>query len=190
MRRPVLAVTVAALLVGCGGGYELPPDSPGTFTADNAPPSAEATPLPPNTLRRSAVLDAVARGPGAFLQRVELDDRPVFDAGQFHGFRIAALRGDPGFWRGVDIRPGDVVTRVNGVVVQKPDDARTAMQTLEVASELVVDFDREGQPHELKFAILDDVPPHASPPDLAPSGSAAPTAPPPAPVAPPPRPGR
>jgi hypothetical protein len=181
MRKSVLALTVAAFVVGCGGGYELPPDSPGTFAADNVPPSAESTPLPPNTLRRSAVLDAVARGPGAFLQRVDLDDRPVFDAGQFHGFRIAALRGDPTFWHGVDIRPGDVVTRVNGVVIQKPDDARTAMQSLEVASELVVDFDREGQPHELKFTILDDVPRRASPPDPTPNASA----PPPAPATPP-----
>jgi S1-C subfamily serine protease len=179
MRRSVLALAVmplVALLAGCGGN-ELPPDSPGTFAGDNAPAAKAATPLPPNTLRRSAVLDAVARGPGAFLQRVELDDRPVFEGGQFHGFRIAALRGDPEFWHGVDLRPGDVVTRVNGVVVQKPDDAQTALQSLEVASELVVDFDREGQPHELKFAIYDDVPGRASapPPNPAPSASAAPS---------------
>jgi type II secretory pathway component PulC len=150
----------------------MPPDS--AFTAENNAPPPDASPLPPNTLRRSAVLDAVARGPAVFLQRVELDDRPVFDAGQFHGFRIAALRGDPSFWRGVDIRPGDVVTRVNGLVIQRPDDASMAMQTLEVASELVVDFDREGQPHELKFAILDDVPGRAPLP--APTPSAAPSA--------------
>src|SRR5439155_21299852 len=102
----------ALFLVACVDNA-MPPDSPnGMSDLGVAPP--DQAPLPRNTIRRSDVRRAVAEGVGAFLQRVEIDDRPVFLAGKFQGFRIAALRGDPRFWNGVDLRPGDVVMRVNG----------------------------------------------------------------------------
>ncbi len=90
-----------------------------------------------------------------FLRRVDIDDHPVFVGGKFHGFRIAGLR-DPQFWSGVDIKPGDVVTSVNGFPIERPEQAQTAFESLEVASELRVVVEREGQPHELVYAIIDD----------------------------------
>ena len=151
----------------------MPPENPSGM-GDFAPPPPEVAPLPPNTLRRSAVKRAVAEGVGAFLQRVEVDDRPVFVAGKFHGFRIAALRGDPRFWNGVDVRPGDVVTRVNGLAIEHPEDAMQALQSLEVASELRVDYERGGEARELRFAIVDDEGPGTPVP--AASGKALPSA--------------
>ncbi|HZU83450.1 MAG TPA: hypothetical protein VE987_11060 [Polyangiaceae bacterium] len=98
---------------------------------------------------------ALAQGLGAFLQHVELDDTPVRVGGRFHGFRIAALRGAD-FWAGIDLKPGDVVTRVNGLPIERPEQAQTAFEALASASELRVSFERDGQPHELVLSIVDD----------------------------------
>jgi len=93
-------------------------------------------------------------GLGAFLQRVDIDDQPVMTGGKFHGFRIAGLR-DASFWTGVDLKPGDVVTAVNGMPIERPEQAQRALESLEAAKELRVAFDRDGQPHELVYAIVD-----------------------------------
>jgi type II secretory pathway component PulC len=109
------------------------------------------------TLRRSAVRAAVNAGLGYFLQRVVLDDHPVMQGGRFHGFRIAALHSGT-FWNGVDIRPGDVVVSVNGMAIEHPEEALEAFRSLEVASELRVQYERDGKPRELRYAIVDDEP--------------------------------
>jgi type II secretion system protein C len=75
-------------------------------------------------------------------------------AGKFHGFRIAALP-DAAFWSGVDLKPGDVVTAVNGFPIEHPEQAQTAFESLEVASELRVAIERDGQPREIVYAIVD-----------------------------------
>jgi type II secretory pathway component PulC len=104
-------------------------------------------------LSRAAVHDVVSQGLGAFLQRVELDDQPVRVAGRFHGFRIAKLRGSD-FWNGVDLKPGDVVSGVNGFPIERPEQAQTAFESLDVASELHVAYERDGQPRELSYPIV------------------------------------
>jgi type II secretory pathway component PulC len=162
-----LALLFAA---ACGENNALPPDTAWDSHDDMRPAAAAPKDSAPGALTRSAVREAVAAGLGAFLQRVELDvDRPVFENGKFHGFRILALRGDPRFWRGIDIHPGDVVTRVNGFSIERPEEAMQAFQSLEVASELRVAFDRDGQPRELAIPIVNDVAPAASAPAPAPA---------------------
>ncbi len=94
-----------------------------------------------------------------FLQHVVLSDEPVMVDGKFHGFRIKELRGD--MWKGVDLRPGDVVTRVNGFAIERPEQAVEAFQSLSVASELRVAYERDGAPRELRYAIVDPLPPRA-----------------------------
>ncbi len=94
----------------------------------------------------------LAQGLGAFLQRVELDDRPVLAGGAFRGFRIRALH-DDAFWKGVDLRPGDVVTSVNGFPIERPEQAQVAFDSLQVASELRVTYDRDGSARELVYMI-------------------------------------
>jgi S1-C subfamily serine protease len=153
----MISLAVACWLCGC---------------ASSAPPAASASrPAPPlarsaagpsptgspgaHTLQRSAVRGVVAQGLGAFLQRLEVDEHPVFLAGKFRGFRIAALRGAD-FWSGVDLIPGDVVTGVNGFPIERPEQAQTAFDSLVVASELRVKYDRSGQERELVYSILDD----------------------------------
>jgi hypothetical protein len=161
--RPIsvaASTCVALTLCACGGATEKisAPPSPAEqrpaaapFTAASAAGQAGAE----HTLARSVVRAFVSQGLGSFLRRIELDDQPVFVGGKFHGFRIALLR-DAQFWSGVDLKPGDVVTGVNGFPIERPEQAQTAFESLQVASELRVSYERDGQGRELVYAIVDD----------------------------------
>ena len=173
MRTTVLAPAFgcALALAACGGATPAPNTAPtSTVAVAVAPPPAPsgmspiAAAAPPagdsdaRTMPRSAVLAVVSDGLGAFLQRVDLDDQPVLVGGRFHGFRIAALRDGQswsGFWSGVDLKPGDVITSVNGFPIEHPEQAQTAFDSLEVASELRVSYERGGQGRALVYSIVD-----------------------------------
>jgi type II secretory pathway component PulC len=137
------------LLAACGGAAPIakaPPTKAAASTASelDAPPSS--------SLSRSQVSSAVHAGLGSFLQTVAIDEHPVFRDGKFHGFRIAGLA--PQYAR-TGIVPGDVVTRVNGMPIERPEQAIEVFRSLEVASELHIDYERDGTPHELRLAIVD-----------------------------------
>jgi hypothetical protein len=154
MRTFLVVLGAMALELCACGGASSAPSPPGRA------PSASVTPAPTgnafeHTLSRSAVHATVAQGLGAFLQHVELDERPVFVGGRFRGFRITALH-DAAFWRGVDLKPGDVVTRINGLPIERPEQALRAFESLETSSELRVSYERSGEPRELMYPILDD----------------------------------
>jgi type II secretory pathway component PulC len=54
----------------------------------------------------------------------------------------------------VDLKPGDVVSGVNGFPIEHPEQAQTAFESLEVASELRVAYERDGQARELSYPIV------------------------------------
>jgi type II secretory pathway component PulC len=145
----VLALSAGSL--ACG---ESPPaKSPQSEAPTTAPTTtAAAAPATTSSLRRSRVKQTIARGLGYFLQEVSVEDYPVMTAGKFHGFKIKAITGE---W-GVDLRPGDVVTRVNGMSIEHPEDADAALRSLEKAKALRVDFDRDGKPRTLELPIVED----------------------------------
>lgn len=151
-----LVRTFAALALGvpaCGA----PKPAPSTpVAAASARPVARPAPgAPTHELARSTIRSAAAQGLGVFLQHVELDDKPVQIGGKFHGFRIAALH-DTSFWSGVDLKAGDVVTLVNGLPIERPEQAQRAFESLESASELRVSYERDSEPRELVYPIVDD----------------------------------
>jgi type II secretory pathway component PulC len=162
-------VGAAVLLGGCGSASAPHPQTPEPAQrmpagAPQATPTPSAAPVPSDadvhTLKRSAVREAVSQGLGAFLhaflQRIELDyGHPVRVDGKFRGFRIAALH-DASFWSGVDLKPGDVVTAVNGLPIERPEQAQSAFDSLEAARELRVSYERDGKARELVYPIVDD----------------------------------
>ena len=100
-----------------------------------ARPTRAPTRLRSRRCDRSEVHRVVAGGLGAFLSRVSLDDHPAkAPDGKFVGFRINSLQGNS--WKGVDLKPGDVVTKVNGFPIERPEQALEVFQSLDVASEL------------------------------------------------------
>jgi general secretion pathway protein C len=153
----VLALSLCSLAslatVGCG---ETPPAKSAESVAPKAEPAPTTTAaaVPPKTtsLKRSQVKAGIARGLGYFLQNVTVEDYPVMRGNKFYGFKIKAISAE----LGVDIQPGDVVTRVNGMAIEHPEEADAAMRTLEKASALRVDFERDGKPRTLELPISED----------------------------------
>ncbi|HJL18475.1 MAG TPA: hypothetical protein RMH99_22615 [Sandaracinaceae bacterium LLY-WYZ-13_1] len=144
--RPVFA---AILLVACGAS-----SSPrATATARSEPdPATEAPAGPPareGTIARAALDEVLARGLGRFLQRVETE--PHLAGGSFVGFRLTALRSD--VFEGVDLQPGDTLVSVNGMPIERPEQAMRVWDGLQVASELTVEYLRDGERRQLRFEI-------------------------------------
>jgi type II secretory pathway component PulC len=151
----LLCVTLGA--AACGTGERDEPKLP-TGSAANARMNlpeyggeSQTPPKPVTSLKRAAVRETIQQGLGVFLQNVTLDDWPVMREGKFHGFKIKAINPQ---W-GIDLRPGDVVTRVNGVVPEHPEEADATLRSLEKAASVKVDFEREGKPRTLELPIVD-----------------------------------
>ncbi len=142
-------LVLSAASVACG---DAPPAKAPQGATAAAPTTTAAVPEKTSALRRSQVKQTIAKGLGYFLQGVSVEDYPVMTGGKFHGFKIKAITGD---W-GVDLRPGDVITRVNGMTIEHPEDADAALRSLAKAQALRVDFDRDGQPSTLELPIVDD----------------------------------
>lgn len=151
-----------------------PPPMTDGVTAEAAKPTH-----PPGALFRQDINETVEEGLGYFLQRVTVD--PDLAGGKFQGFRIVELR-PAEYWQGVDLKPGDVVTRVNGLPIERDIDAYQAFQALRAATELRVSLIRGGMTRELVFAIVDKdgkkpaggkTPAEGSPPSTAPASAPA-----------------
>ena len=157
-----LALTfLVPLLAACAQ-----PDAPAPATA--AKPQGSTTMPPPMEMRGSAVapghlaradLERVLRqGPPWLLRRVVPEE--VIRGGKFVGWRILSMPDD---WT-VDLKQGDVVTRVNGLAIEQPDDLWAAWVQLQAAPALRISYERDGQPREIVLAI--DGPSSAKPGDL------------------------
>jgi hypothetical protein len=144
LARPLLLSAALAATASCGGE---PPPPAAAPAAKPAPPPKRAS-LPPGHLARQDVDDALAKGPPWILRRVAVEE--VLRDGKFIGWRVVAM---PAEWRGIDLKPGDVVTHINGMTLEKPDDLYTAWSSLVVASDLKVAYERDGAGRELVFHI-------------------------------------
>jgi type II secretory pathway component PulC len=151
----VLAVSVASMLAVACGGEAPPPKVPDTTPSPQttAPTTtAGAIVAPTTSLRRSEVKKTIAKGLGYFLQGVSVEDWPVMKNGKFYGFKIKNVSAE---W-GVDLRPGDVVTRVNGMPIEHPEEADAVLRSLDKAKSLRVDFERDGKATTLELPITED----------------------------------
>ena len=138
-------VALAILTAGCGGTP--PPAAPKPAPAKAA--ERPVTKLPPGHLPRADVDRVVlANGPPWILSRVPVEE--VIKDGKFVGWRVLGLPPD---WAALDLKPGDVVTRVNGMSLERPEDLWSAWTSLVVASDLKIAYEREGAPRELTFHI-------------------------------------
>ena len=125
----------------------------GTTPAPSAPPAGCAARVGADRLRRSALRRTVDAGLGRWLQTVSVD--PLLARGHFRGWIIRSLNMDDACYAGVDLRTGDVVTRVNGHGVEHPEEALDVWTKLPGSSELVIDFLRDGQARKVRFGIVD-----------------------------------
>lgn len=159
----------------------MPPPEPGTVPGPGAskPVGGQATKSAPlAALKRAEVERVVDAGLGRFLSQVTIE--PSLSAGKFVGWSIVGLQ-PADLWAGVDLRPGDVVTRVNGMAIEREGQAFDAFQAARQASTLEVSYLRQNQPRLLRLSIV-GAPSPALPQAAPTAGNGRPAAPAPAPT--------
>jgi S1-C subfamily serine protease len=110
--------------------------------------------LAPGVLARSALRRAVDAGLGRWLGGVDVEAARA--GGRFSGWRIRRLYpGDP-CYAALDLRPGDVVTRINGASIERPEQANALFVSLPAAPALTVEYLRDAAPRSLTLTIRGD----------------------------------
>jgi len=104
-------------------------------------------------ISRSDLVPVLEGGLGRFLQNVETE--PAFHQGAFVGFRIVSFFPGDLEYASLDLRPGDIVTHVNGRSIERPEQAVAVWEALRTASDLVVLYRRGDDDLALKFRIVD-----------------------------------
>jgi membrane-associated protease RseP (regulator of RpoE activity) len=75
----------------------------------------------------------------------------VIRQNKFVGWRLVAF---PAEWDASGLQPGDVITDVNGTVLEKPDDLWTTWLAVADASEVRIAYERDGKPSATVLTIL------------------------------------
>ena len=108
----------------------------------------------PGVVRRSALVRLIDAGLPRWMQGVE-GDRALSNH-RFQGWLIKSLYpGDP-CYQDIDLHQGDVVQKVNGKSIEKPEQAFDVAQSLKTAPAIVVEFLREGKNQRLTIVIADE----------------------------------
>lgn len=141
------------LLAACSHSAPASPAPEATASTGAEAEAAAPAPIRPGEISRTSLTPVLEAGLGRFLQGVETD--PDLQDGQFVGFRIGRLYPEDERFRAIDLGPGDTIVRVNGQSVERPEQALSVWNSLRVASELWIEYLRDGQPRELRFAIVD-----------------------------------
>lgn len=140
----VLAGASVAWLAACGGSTpppEPPKPTPKTVVAE--------PPVPAGAISRRKLEAVLREGPPWVLSRVPIEE--VMEGKKFVGWRLQEV---PIGWDEVDIRAGDVVKSINALPLETPTDFWAAWTTLSVASELKVNYVREGEELEVSIPIV------------------------------------
>jgi S1-C subfamily serine protease len=132
----------------------LPPPDPASVSGGGAakaehPSASTRAAILTGTLQRADVERVVDAGLGRFLGNVAIE--PSLSAGKFKGWSIVGF--EPA-WAGIDLRPGDVVTKVNGMAIEREVEAFDAFQAVRQAPTLQISYLRQNQPRTLRFTIV------------------------------------
>ena len=104
-------------------------------------------------IARNDLVPVLEGGLGRFLQNVETE--PTFYHGAFVGFRLVSFFPGDLDYASLDLRPGDIVTHVNGHSIERPEQAVAVWDGLRTASDLVVLYRRGDEELALRFRIVD-----------------------------------
>lgn len=159
MWRPIICVSrwwgllFISSVIACSGAQDR------SSTGEPSDDSASQPPLQPDVesmtgaLDRQSLLDVLGRSAGDFLRLVEIEHEA--DGGRFVGWRIASMPSTAPTW--LDVRVGDVVTAVNGMGVERPEDAQQIWEILQVSSEIRIDLTRDGERRSVRIPVEDAV---------------------------------
>jgi hypothetical protein len=153
------ALVLGAALAGCASAPETRSDEHLIQEpAASAEPGATATaarPATPGEIPRADYDAMLSLPPGRFL--AALDPEPRFELSpkgrRFVGWRLRAFfPGDPRFAAG-PLQPGDVVVKVNGSSLERPEQFIDAWQAAKGRSDLSLEILRDGRPQALHWRI-------------------------------------
>lgn len=143
--RCAASLLIPLLVAACGGAQD-----EGTKTTPDTAATAEAATPPETELRRAALDGLIAEGPAYALAMVQTE--AAKEKGRFVGFTIVSFRAKPPAY--LDLRPGDVVTRVNGLPIETPDQFFAVFEALKTAAEVRFDVLREGEPEAIVVPVV------------------------------------
>jgi len=99
-------------------------------------------------LDRKGLNAIIDQGLGRVLAKLKLS--PALRAGRFEGFRVREI--EPA-WSGTGLLVGDVLLRVNGQPIERPEQAQLAFDSLRVASEVALELMRGGAKMSLRYRV-------------------------------------
>ncbi|HEX2871462.1 MAG TPA: hypothetical protein VHP33_09405 [Polyangiaceae bacterium] len=160
MTSRLLVCAAPLWLLGCASSPypsvndPMPPPDPGSVPGGGAKAAGAkpaTSPVQNGTLERADVERVVDAGLGRFLGLVAIE--PSLSQGKFKGWSIVGLS-SPELWGGIDLRPGDVVTKINGMAIEREVEAFDAFQAVRQAPALEISYLRQNQPRTLRFTIV------------------------------------
>lgn len=134
------------------------PENPQTAGMEAAPDAASPRAcdmfVKPGVLKRAAMARLLDAGLPRWLQGVE-GDRALANH-RFQGWLVKSIYPNDPCYRDLDLRAGDVVQKVNGKSIEKPEQAFDVAESLRSAPALTVDYLRDGKPHHLSIEITSE----------------------------------
>jgi S1-C subfamily serine protease len=125
--------------------------TPGPATSETACPARVGD----HAVKRSALNRTLDAGLGTWLRGIDVE--PKIERGKFQGWLVRKVYvGDP-CWADVDLKAGDVVSRVNRHAIERPEQAQEVWTALRTTGEIAVELFRGGKPRTLRFSVVDDV---------------------------------
>lgn len=150
--RASTAAFVVIFAVACAGSTPEPSRPRRQRTSPREPvETSHQAPRVQGTIDRGVLTAVLDAGFGRFLQGVETE--PVLVDGAFQGFRLLRLYPDDPRFTELDLQPGDVIVAVNGEPIERPEQALRIWESLRVASQLLVNYERGGEARQLRFSI-------------------------------------
>lgn len=102
-------------------------------------------------VQRADVESFMRRGPAFALTQVVVD--PVHGTSGFEGYKIASLTPAVTAFLQTQVKQGDVLTHLNGIKIERPDDYLQAWNRLKEAPVLSIDFVRDGQKMSARWQV-------------------------------------
>ena len=132
-----------------------PPSLAATAPAPTPAPPATCTMFAkPGVVHRQALTRLIDAGLPRWMQGVE-GDRALANH-RFQGWLIKSLYPDDPCYRDIGLLPGDIVQKVNGKSIEKPEQAFDVAESLRTAPAIVVDFLRNGSAKSITIAVAND----------------------------------
>lgn len=148
--RLVLTVLLVLLGIACSSTQtDTTTPDPGNGSAEGSTTDLAPGEIP--NVPREQLLDVLGQSVGDFLRNVEVE--PAHAGGSFQGWRIANLSASHPSW--LDVRQGDIVTSINRMPLERPEDAQRVWETLRVASEVVIELQRADETSTIRIPVDD-----------------------------------